>query len=118
MNRTATDTESDVVAEITAGHGRDLGQATRLFPPYRKNRPVNTSTVFRWITEGVKLPDGTHLKLEAARVGGRYRTSAQAIERFIRRQNEPPPEQPRPRTAKQRTMAAERADKELARIGI
>src|SRR5687768_8061925 len=77
---------NEVAAEITAGHGRSLSQAARLFPAYRGNRPVSPSTVWRWIFEGVRLADGSRLRLGAARIGGRWLTSAQAIQRFIEAQ--------------------------------
>jgi excisionase family DNA binding protein len=38
---------------------------------------VNPSTVLRWVTQGAK-----GLKLEAMRVGGRWRTSVEALQRF------------------------------------
>jgi excisionase family DNA binding protein len=38
---------------------------------------VNPSTVLRWVTQGTK-----GLKLEAFRVGGRWRTSMEALQRF------------------------------------
>jgi hypothetical protein len=116
----ATTMLPDVVSEITSGHGRNLNQAARLFPPYREERRVNASTIFRWIVEGVRRPDGTRLRLEGARVGGRWLTSTHAIERFIRAQTPhlDAAERPRERTQKQREKAAERAGKQLERIGI
>jgi hypothetical protein len=109
-----------VAAEIIAGHGRSLSQAARLFPAYRQSRPVNPSTVYRWITEGVHLADGSRLRLEAVRLGGRWLTSVQAIERFITGQTPQFPDaapKPRTRTAKQQAKAAERAGRELAEMG-
>lgn len=110
----------DVAAEIIAGHGRSLSQAARLFPAYRQSKPVAPSTVYRWIANGVRLPDGSHVRLEAVRLGGRWLTSTQAIERFISRQtpqfSDAPT--PAPRTVQQRQRATERAAKELNRIGI
>jgi hypothetical protein len=110
----------DVVNEITSGHGRNLNQAAKLFPPFREERRVNASTIFRWIVEGVRRPDGTRLRLEGARVGGRWLTSTQAIERFMRAQTPHlgAAERPRERTQRQRERAAERAGKQLERIGI
>jgi hypothetical protein len=117
-NQTAP--EGDVVAEIMAGCGLSLSQAARRFPSYRESRPVNQSTVFRWITAGVKLSSNRRLRLEAARVGGRWLTSAQAVERFIRAQTPDldATERPCARTPRQRERAAERAGKQLERIGI
>lgn len=119
-----TNTTADVAAEIAAGGGLALGQAARRFPSYRNSRPVNPSTVWRWLTDGVRLPSGRRLRLEAARIGGRWLTSAAAIERFIRAQT--PALDPEPttksattnRTAKQRARDTERTRRELDQIGI
>jgi Protein of unknown function (DUF1580) len=67
-----------------------LPQAARRFPPYRQDRPVNPSTVWRWISGGVKLPDGSRVKLGAVRLSGRWLTSVEAIERFIAAQTRAP----------------------------
>src|SRR5262245_46496679 len=60
-----------------------LPQAARRFPPFRQDRPVNPSTVWRWISAGVKLPGGRRIRLGAIRLSGRWLTSVEAIERFI-----------------------------------
>jgi len=54
-----------------------LAQAAKLIPPTRLDRPVHVSTLVRWIVHGVR-----GVKLEAARVGGRWVTSREALERF------------------------------------
>jgi hypothetical protein len=110
----------DVAAEIIAGHGRSLSQAARLFPSYRMARPVAPSTVYRWIADGVQAPDGSRVRLEAVRLGGRWLTSTQAIERFIASQT-PSLEAvagPTRRTPTQRAKGAERAGRELEKVGI
>jgi hypothetical protein len=112
--------ESSVTSEILAGSGLSLSQAAKKFPSFREDKPVAPSTVFRWIASGVRLPDGSRVRLEAVRLGGRWLTSAPAIERFIVRQT-PSLETtsaPMPRTPRQRAKAAERAGRELDRIGI
>ena len=48
-----------VTIEILSGSGLNFGQAARCFRPYREARPVNPSTLFRWIISGVRLPDVT-----------------------------------------------------------
>jgi hypothetical protein len=120
MHDTTDETPPSVAAEVLAGAGLNLGQAARRFPSYRESKPVNPSTVFRWITGGVRLPGGARVRLDAVRLGGRWLTSVQAIERFIAAQTptfddaaaaRPPKKRPRAR-------AAERAAKELERIGI
>jgi hypothetical protein len=112
--------ESSIAAEILSGSGLSLGQAARCFPPYRESRPINPTTIFRWITSGVRLPDGTRLRLEARRVGGRWLTSREAIKRFIDAQTPNFVADPTaaPRTPTQRAKAAERAAAELSRLGL
>src|SRR5262249_39553753 len=118
--RTTAVTESTITQEILSGSGLNLGQAARCFPPYRESKPVNPSTIFRWITNGVQLPGGARLRLEARRVGGRWLTSREAVQTFIAAQtprgdDAPTPE---PRTPRQHAKAAERAGRELDQIGI
>src|SRR5262245_56351012 len=118
--RNLTMSESAISAEVLDGAGLSLSQAARRFPPFRENKPVAPSTVFRWIASGVRLPDGSRVRLEAVRLGGRWLTSSPAIERFIARQtpnlNADP--SPTPRTARQRQRVAEAAGKELEQMGI
>ncbi len=115
-------TPTDIVSEIAAGSGLSLAQAARRFPSYRGNRPCNPSTVFRWLATGVVTADGRRVKLEAARVAGRYLTTEAAISRFIRAQTPHPADTSAPRTPTptptQRTKAAERAAEALSKIGI
>ena len=120
MIDTNSENEKQVITDILAGDGRSLSQAARRFPPYRQNKPVSLSTVYRWITRGVRLRDGTILRLEGARLGGRWLTSGPAIERFISRQtpNFDTSPAPPPRTEAQRERAATRAAKALDDIGI
>jgi hypothetical protein len=96
-----------------------LAAAAKRLPPGRRGRPVHISAVLRWITCGVRKA-GERVRLEGARIGGRWVTSVQALQRFAERltpnlDGNPPP-LPRPSTARQR--ASERAARELAAIGI
>jgi hypothetical protein len=96
-----------------------MSQAARRFPPHRRDRPVNPSTIWRWVVDGVRLPGGGKLRLEAARVGGRWLTSEQALARFIDAQTVvqfAPAE--RPATPRQRQHAAERAGETLEALGM
>ena len=47
-------------------------------PPGRGGRPIHPGTVLRWIRRGVR-----GLRLEAVRLGGRWLTSEEAVERFL-----------------------------------
>jgi len=97
-----------------------LAQAARRFPPFRLGRPVSPATIWRWCHEGVKVPGGGIVKLECARLSGRWLTSIEAISRFVAAQTPHGEAEaiPAPRTPTQRQRASQRAEKELARIGI
>lgn len=86
-----------------------LNAATRLLPAGRNGRPVSLSCIFRWITEGILAPDGTRVRLEASRLGGRWLTTFEAIERFADRQTprfeENSTRKPRTPAARQRATA-------------
>lgn len=71
-----------VLAEIKAGDGLTLAAAGRMLPGHRGNKNVDPSTVFRWIVKGIRTFDGSVVKLEAVRIGGRWLTSPAAIDRF------------------------------------
>jgi hypothetical protein len=112
--------ESTTSAEVLNGSGLSLSKAARCFPSFREDKPVAASTVFRWIFAGVRLPDGSRVRLEAVRLGGRWLTSREAIQRFMEAQTPTFGDSaaPKPRTTKQRESAADRAGKELTAIGI
>src|SRR5262245_55659395 len=99
-----------------------LAEATRRYPSYRQGRPTHVGTVIRHIVDGVRLPDGSRLHLEGWRLGGRWVTTAEAVERFVEgltarhqacRWPAPPPT-PASRTRRER----ERVERELDELGI
>ncbi len=95
-----------------------LDQAASLFPTNRNGRPVSLSCIFRWIVDGVKTPAGK-VRLEVERVGRRWLTSVEAVQRFAAAQTPnvaAVQTQPRPPAARQR--AAARADLELQKLGM
>jgi hypothetical protein len=97
-----------------------LAAATRLIPPGRNGRKTHISTLLRWIFAGVRGPNGTRVHLEAARLGARWITSQEAIQRFMESltpQTETPPT-PTPPTAIRRRRASEQATSELEKLGI
>jgi hypothetical protein len=73
----------DLLAEIQSGGGQSLSAAGRMFPGHRGGKSVDPSTVFRWVTKGLRTPAGRVVKLDAVRVGGRWLTSNPAIARFV-----------------------------------
>ncbi len=58
-----------------------FAQAAQRLPATRGQR-VHASTILRWARDGARLPSGRVLKLEALKLGGRYITSTEALERF------------------------------------
>jgi hypothetical protein len=97
-----------------------LSDAARLIPPVRRGRPVSFQCVLRWVLVGSKTPSGELVKLEALRLGGRWVTSLEALQRFaesLTPQSENTPASP-PRTPRQRRRAAERAEEKLEQLGI
>ena len=97
-----------------------LAAAARMLPPGRRGRPVSMSCVLRWVLGGVRLRSGEVVRLEASRMGGRWLTTVQALERFADRQTPKLDEEegPVPRSPRQRASASELAERELTKLGI
>jgi hypothetical protein len=97
-----------------------LGAAARRLPPLRGNRPINPATVLRWILSGIRGPGGGRVRLEAVRLGGRWVTTVEALERFTATLSAVPCAEAAaaPRTPGQRRRASERAAAELEKLGI
>ena len=71
-----------------------ITQAAKFYP-----QKTHASTIIRHITKGIKTPGGV-VKLEAHRMGGRWVTTIEALERFrdlltLQRDVEPPPSKTR-----------------------
>jgi hypothetical protein len=98
-----------------------LNAAARLIPPARNGNRTHLSTLLRWITRGAKAPSGQRVLLEAVRLGGRWMTSREALQRFAERLTphlDAAASTATPRTPGQRHHAAERAARELNKFGI
>lgn len=97
-----------------------LTAAARLLPPGRRGQPVSLSCIFRWITDGVLLENGQRVRLEAARLGGRWLTTVPALERFAAAQTPSYADAPKQtiRTPTARQRATDRAMEELEKVGI
>lgn len=95
-----------------------FSEATKALPPVNGKRP-HASTIWRWARKGVN-----GIRLETRRLGGRFVTSIEALERFSKALAERPPVNRsdvgalRPRTIKQRQRDIEQAERKLARAGI
>lgn len=107
-----------VIEEIALGQGQTLSQLARLFPPARRGKPVSLGCVLRWVLDGVRLPDGSIVRLEAARCSGRWLSTPAAIQRFIEGQTPNLANMPMPRSPARARRAAEQAAEVLSAIGI
>jgi hypothetical protein len=97
-----------------------LTTAAKLVPPGRNGKRTHLSTLQRWILLGVKSPSGEIVRLEGLRLGGRWLTSRQALQRFAERLTPAIGDAPSPphRTPGRRQQASERAARELEKEGI
>jgi len=96
-----------------------LPETARRLPPGRSGKTVHLSTIMRWILRGVRGLGGKPVRLEAIRLGGRWLTSVEALQRFVAAQTPDLDSKPNlPRTATARERASERAGSRLSRIGI
>lgn len=94
-----------------------LTQAARLLPPSRRGRPVTLSCILRWLINGVRTASGV-VRLEGMRLGGRWLTSEEALQRFADRQTPNLDGTATIRTPTKRRRASEAAAKQLEKIGI
>jgi hypothetical protein len=110
------------VLDLTVEKPVPLSEAAKLVPPARRGRKTHISTLVRWILTSVTAPDGTRVRLEAVRLGSRWMTSREALQRFAEQLT------PRvgpagatncvPRPAVKRRRANERAVAELEELGL
>jgi hypothetical protein len=109
-----------LLEEIEAGQGETLTRAARRVPRTRLDRPVTLGCLLRWVSTGVIGPGGQRIRLEAARLAGKWVTTPGAIRRFIAAQTPRMDGEaaPAPRTPAQRKRAAEQAARRLGQAGI
>lgn len=86
-----------------------IRQAAEHYPP-----GTNTSTIIRHITRGVKVR-GVVVRLEGHRMGGRWTTTVEAVERFVDRINR---QVNVPITPPARSLSVRRAEAFLDKIGM
>jgi hypothetical protein len=89
--------------------------------PGRAGKKIHFSTVWRWVTTGVRGPGGNRVRLQALRIGAKWVTSRRAIQAFAEALTPHLDVQAEPAatcTAGQRRRAAERAGEQLAALGI
>jgi hypothetical protein len=98
-----------------------LADVGHYLPHGRNGKRLSLSAALRWVLQGVKLPDGQRLHLEAIRVGGKWVTSVEALERFALAQTPALDCETKlspSRTPGQRRRRTEAAEKELKKLGI
>jgi len=86
-----------------------LAEAARALPRLRNERKVHVSTLYRWISRGVR-----GVRLEAVRLGRTLVTSREALQRFAERLNAAH-EPPAPATS---SSGLEQAEREPDRHGL
>jgi hypothetical protein len=107
--------------DITQEAPLPLAAAARLVPAGRGGKKTHLSTLVRWITQGVRLPDGKVVRLEAVRLGSRWVTSREALQRFaeaLTPQLDGQASEAATRAPSARQRASERAAAELEKVGI
>ena len=106
--------------DLTQEEPISLSEAAALLPRGRNHSKPHVSTILRWIQKGTKAPSGEKAYLDGLRVGSRWTTSREALQRFAERLT---PQldndgMSSPRTPTERRRAAERAERELEREGL
>jgi hypothetical protein len=106
--------------DIGSEHTLSLSHVPPILPRGRRGRPVSFACVLRWVLDGAKSPSGEVVRLEACRLGGRWITSREALQRFTERLTPGTGDAPMVpvRTARQRRRAAEKAEQQLRALGI
>jgi len=97
-----------------------LTEAARRVPAARNGKRTHLSTILRWILQGAKGPSGARVKLEGIRLGNRWMTSCEALQRFAEALTPNlASEGPRPpRSPAARRRASEGAERELTKFGL
>ena len=90
-----------------------LTQAAKRIPSNHNGKATHVSTLLRWIQKGVK-----GVRLEATRPGGKWVTSAEALQRFSDRLAATHSVDAVPSPRPSRSVAADRADDELKKLGF
>jgi hypothetical protein len=108
-----------VMIDLASEQLLSLALAAKTVPPARSGKVTHLSTILRWIRQGAPGPDGKRVKLEAIRLGGRWMTSREALQRFGERltpELRKAPNNGRPPATRER--ASKRAERQLEKLGI
>lgn len=60
-----------------------LTDARKNLIPKFTGKPVSAPTIYRWVAKGLRVRDGSRVKLEAIRIGREFITTKQAVHRFL-----------------------------------
>jgi Protein of unknown function (DUF1580) len=105
---TANASIADRISRLTAEGLIGMVEAAASMGTFRGGRPCHLSTIARWATKGIRLPNGQILKLEVLRCGNTFRTSKAALRRLLEAQQDTTAIDP-PRTPTERRRANDRA---------
>ncbi len=97
-----------------------LDETRKGIKPGHSGKQTHISTIIRWIKIGARGPNGQRVRLEAVRLGGRWLTSREALQRFAERLTPDLDrlETPEPRTPSRRERAAASAARDLENLDI
>jgi hypothetical protein len=119
-NSLAAIQEASSVERILGEGALGMSAVARRLGKFRDGRATHPSTPTRWVRDGIELPDGRRLHLEAVVVSGRLVTSWQAVLRFIAAQ-QPPNQANNPsvfvRSPTQRRQASDAAAEAMRQLG-
>jgi hypothetical protein len=68
---------------LTSSRRLSIAQAARLYGEFEDGKPTSPETVIRHIKKGCIGPDGSRVHLQGFKLGGRWVTTVDAVERFI-----------------------------------
>ena len=99
---------------------RKLSAYQNKVPGHRANARLHLSTLIRWVVTGVKVPDGSRLRLRAVRAGSRWLTTDEWFAEYLdalTAAHAVVPTQPT-RSPAVRNAATAQAGEELRRLGM
>lgn len=110
--------DPELLAEVARGEGKKLNELALHVPSARLGRKATLSRLLRWGLKGVRLADGSVVRLGMVRVAGTWVSSVNALARFISAQT-PTFEDgiTVPRSASKREKVAAAASAQLEKAG-
>ena len=105
-----TPTISPTLAEeIIGGLALGPGEVARMVPARRNGRPTSPSTIWRWMSSGIRV-NGQVIKLASVRIGTNRLTSRRALLEFLERQQAAQQGEPDPAPTPSPTQSRRRAE--------